>query len=131
MEMQKLLKKLKRGATMEKMKNELTATKELMEAVKLFEKKQDLKFPNKCSLKILNYKEGENVLSLGFIHNAFVMRVNNHYEIFKDKKELKMKLITLSTPENENSIAFWLQEIEYLEYTMKEIHSKKREDFHV
>lgn len=116
---------------MEKIKNELTATKELMEAVKQFEEKRDLKFPNKCSLKILNYKDGENVFGLGFIHNAFIMKVNNHYEIFKDKKELKMKLITLSTPENENSIAFWLQEIEYIEYTMKEIQNTKREDFHV
>lgn len=98
--------------------------KGLVTAIMNYEKKVGIKLPNKCALKMLNYKDGDNVLALGFIHNLFIKRVNEKYEIFKDKKELKMSVVKMSNEENENMIAFWLQEIEYLEYKMKEVEVK-------
>ena len=95
-------------------------------AILAYEKKVGMKLPNQCKLKILNYKDGENTLGLGFIHNLFIKKVNDKYEIFKDKKELKMSIVKYadqieSDEETEKTIAFWLQEVEYLEYKMKEV----------
>lgn len=104
---------------------EIDGSDGLLEAILAYEEKTGVKFPNKCNLKMLNYYDDGNVLSIGFIHNSFIKRVNEKYEIYRDKKELKMSVVKLSTAENERTIAFWLQEIEFLEQKMKEINAKE------